>query len=413
MAFLALASFARRAPIVIPGQFRQFSSVITAGIWNRAPTWAPPPGNHLPALAEQLIDLRRRFSASSAWNFRHSATPVEVGLTPPSSASAERTTGVASIPSGDIELSTGLDDPQSFPSGEGKRGRGTVETPTAERTIDPTGGQSPVGDRLADSDVPPAAEPSASSTTSNTPPADTGDSSTSSGLTGGPSPDPDGKSSKEDEPVRIVQANQQTIVDDLLDLLRYQQSRMWLKSLVVACDPNFKESEFLESAKDAYWIVLNLFATKCLDLELLAHMLSKPMLSAIKGAHEEAKAKGLASRLLQHDIDSAAIVNLQILDREMMAELDPDLAAQGPKSDASESQSFQASLNPYTASWMVISVKFTGLLKTELYNISDGKAQSVIEDRRSHIWRFARGPLPDKLPELNIDAPWVVLDVVD
>jgi hypothetical protein len=107
MAFLALASFARRAPIVIPGQFRQFSSVITAGIWNRAPTWAPPPGNHLPALAEQLIDLRRRFSASSAWNCRHSATPVEVGLTPPSSASAERTTGVASIPSGDIELSTG------------------------------------------------------------------------------------------------------------------------------------------------------------------------------------------------------------------------------------------------------------------------------------------------------------------
>jgi hypothetical protein len=54
------------------------------------------------------------------------------------------------------------------------------------------------------------------------------------------------------------------------------------------------------------------------------------------------------------------------LQREMMAELDPDLAAQGPKSDASESQSFQASLNPYTASWMVISVKFTGLLKTEV-----------------------------------------------
>jgi hypothetical protein len=34
----------------------------------------------------------------------------------------------------------------------------------------------------------------------------------------------------------------------------------------------------------------------------------------LRGAHEEAKAKGLASRLLQHDIDSAAIVNLQILD---------------------------------------------------------------------------------------------------
>ena len=36
----------------------------------------------------------------------------------------------------------------------------------------------------------------------------------------------------------------------------------------------------------------------------------------------------------------------------------------------------------------------------------EGTVISELEDRRSQLWLFVRGPLPDKLPVRELDAPW-------
>jgi hypothetical protein len=42
-----------------------------------------------------------------------------------------------------------------------------------------------------------------------------------------------------------------------------------------------------------------------------------------------------------------------------------------------------------------------------------GKLLSLLKDKRSHIWRFVRGPLPQTdLPRRRLDLPWKLLDVV-
>lgn len=51
------------------------------------------------------------------------------------------------------------------------------------------------------------------------------------------------------DPAMIVQANEQTIIDDVTDVMAYYRSRLWLHSIELSCDPTFKESEFLDSAK--------------------------------------------------------------------------------------------------------------------------------------------------------------------
>jgi hypothetical protein len=42
-----------------------------------------------------------------------------------------------------------------------------------------------------------------------------------------------------------------------------------------------------------------------------------------------------------------------------------------------------------------------------------GKLLSLLTDKRSHVWRFVRGPLPQtELPRRRLDLPWKLLDVV-
>lgn len=42
-----------------------------------------------------------------------------------------------------------------------------------------------------------------------------------------------------------------------------------------------------------------------------------------------------------------------------------------------------------------------------------GKVLSVLTDKRSHVWRFVRGPLSaDSLPARELDLQWKVLDIV-
>ena len=42
-----------------------------------------------------------------------------------------------------------------------------------------------------------------------------------------------------------------------------------------------------------------------------------------------------------------------------------------------------------------------------------GKLLSLLKDKRSHVWRFVRGPLPQTdLPRRRLDLPWKLLDVV-
>lgn len=36
----------------------------------------------------------------------------------------------------------------------------------------------------------------------------------------------------------------------------------------------------------------------------------------------------------------------------------------------------------------------------------------MLKDKRSHVWRFIRGPLPQDLPHRQLDLPWKLLDVV-
>lgn len=36
----------------------------------------------------------------------------------------------------------------------------------------------------------------------------------------------------------------------------------------------------------------------------------------------------------------------------------------------------------------------------------EGTVISELEDKRSQLWLFVRGPLPDKLPVRELDAPW-------
>jgi len=42
-----------------------------------------------------------------------------------------------------------------------------------------------------------------------------------------------------------------------------------------------------------------------------------------------------------------------------------------------------------------------------------GKVLSVLTDKRSHVWRFVRGPLSAvSLPARELDLQWKVLDIV-
>lgn len=43
--------------------------------------------------------------------------------------------------------------------------------------------------------------------------------------------------------------------------------------------------------------------------------------------------------------------------------------------------------------------------------VTDGNGQVLSEDddRRSQLWQFARGPLPDALPAQSVESPWFLL----
>lgn len=51
------------------------------------------------------------------------------------------------------------------------------------------------------------------------------------------------------DPTIIVQADEQTFMDDVTDVMAYYRSRLWLHSIELSCDRSFKELEFLNSAK--------------------------------------------------------------------------------------------------------------------------------------------------------------------
>lgn len=213
-------------------------------------------------------------------------------------------------------------------------------------------------------------------------------------------------------------------MNEIRNLLIYYRMRFPLKALSKVVERQFNEQEFLDSAKDAYWIVSKLFNDK--EYETLSGMLSQKLLVAFKETHEHYEKSGLEFRLVEQDVQDALVVSVMPMRRAEMAVLDPEAVAAAPSVPedawegggtmaAAQQLQRQLAMNPFRAAWLVISVEFRGKQTIETRAISTGKVKSVLEDQRRHTWRFARGPLPaEGLPVRTLEEmDWRVLDMVN
>lgn len=464
----ALAA-ARRVTQQAQGQHAQCWSLVAGRGFCSTSAAAASSGSRLLALhqthvgpVQQLISLRRYLSTSpSASAAMPGAVPGTAGGmaekqtgagTAPTAGSGEESTGAASGPStGGAEASTGLGMPgQTAPAEAGTGLRDPRDAPATEQH---EGASTPddaaAAERTAGPQQPP--EGSAGSVGRAPQPPDAGDQQAEAGAAAGGSGhgsqsesdaalggsvggSPSSPDSEGEGPVKAEAQDEQGVMQWMIETIQQFVGQLSVRVLQRNVETGFNEQDFLESAKDAYWMVNDLFANR--DFETLAPIVSEKLLSAFRDTHEEYEQKGYVFRLANQSVDEATITEITTLPKEVVAKLDPPMAALAPDSEpptaagsgamaaaaaaAQQNATLQTDwksrlnrMQRFDNLFLVIGVRFQGIQELETREKEGGKVLSLLTDKRSHVWRFIRGPLPfGELPVRQLDLPWKVLDVV-
>jgi len=347
---VSAASFARRAAAFSAVQHalrqvqqtRNFGAAAAGAGGRLGFTFSQAHCGTLPGAVQHLVNLTRQLSGSPPFQAGAAAIPGAVPGTgggsaeqstgvaiPPAAGSAETDTGVSSSPgtsgaetstglgqpgqTSPAEVGTGLGDPAETPSAEVHLGgRSPGEGASAEQTADPTrDDQTPSGSEKDLSGLPgwtrESPEAAVAGSADNVPSSGTGDTHGSSSSSGSPKRQPLG--SDEEWPKRIVRADKPGLLPaEVRNFIIQTRMRFWSRGIQEVVEQQFDPDEFLESAKDAYWMVTKLFNER--EYDILKDMVSERLLKAFRETHEEFAAQGTEFSLVDQDVTDAYIVDI-------------------------------------------------------------------------------------------------------
>ena len=175
-------------------------------------------------------------------------------------------------------------------------------------------------------------------------------------------------------------------------------------------DRSFDLEAFLESARDAFWAV-NKFSTTS-DFPLLKPMMSHGLYAATEAIYEGFRNKGLRYNVMVDDDISARMCGVGFLTASEMS----DYGEQSE--DADEGEKLQRE-NAMSGKHMVITVEFGSSITVDIVKGDDGAGKgegtgqdetSTVVDSSPKLVKFVtKEPLPDQLPQDDLDVTWKVL----
>ncbi|KAG7672393.1 hypothetical protein Ndes2526B_g09095 [Nannochloris sp. 'desiccata'] len=151
-------------------------------------------------------------------------------------------------------------------------------------------------------------------------------------------------------------------------------------------EKEFELHEFLEGAKDAFWMVHQLIGEE--DYKTLKTMVSSKLLNAVETTGQEYRSGGLIWRTeVDEDVPlEAQLRRISFWSGEQIAEYDKEQAALEPEN---------ASKLPMPAGkWLIMWVSYQAAQKTLITREEDGQIVAKLTDLRPALWTFAAGPLP-------------------
>jgi hypothetical protein len=169
-------------------------------------------------------------------------------------------------------------------------------------------------------------------------------------------------------------------------------------------DKEFELQEFLEGAKDAFWMVHQLIGQE--DYKSLKTMVSAKLLNAVETTGEEYRSGGLVWRTeIDEDVPiDAQLRRMSFWTGEQISEYDKEQAALEPEN---------VSKLPMPAGrWLVMWVSYKAAQKTLITREEDGQIVAKLTDLRPALWQFAAGPLPEMIggaPPAKLEMPFWLL----
>jgi hypothetical protein len=204
---------------------------------------------------------------------------------------------------------------------------------------------------------------------------------------------------------------EQTMPDPLLWWQRSFVDRFgaWVQTLYAdflksRVEKEFELQEFLEGAKDAFWMVHQLIGEE--DYKTLKTMVSSKLLHAVETTGQEYRSGGLIWRTeVDEDVPlEAQLRRISFWSGEQIAEYDKEQAALEPEN---------ASKLPMPAGkWLIMWVSYQAAQKTLITREEDGQIVAKLTDKRPALWTFAAGPLPgssDNGPPGKLEVPFWLL----
>ena len=179
---------------------------------------------------------------------------------------------------------------------------------------------------------------------------------------------------------------------------------------------SFDVEAFLESARDAFWAV-NKFSTTS-DFPLLKPMMSHGLYAATEAIYEGFRSKGLRYNVTVGDDISARMCGVGFLTAGEMSDY-------GEQSgDAEGREGVQPRDNAISGKHMVITVEFGSSITVDIVQgahegactgevtgeVNAQEETSTVVDSSPKLVKFVtKEPLPDQLPQDDLDVTWRVL----
>ena len=173
-------------------------------------------------------------------------------------------------------------------------------------------------------------------------------------------------------------------------------------------DRSFDLEAFLESARDAFWAV-NKFSTTS-DFPLLKPMMSQGLYAATEAIYEGFRNKGLRYNVTVGDDISARMCGVGFLTASEMSDY-------GERSEDAEENVQQD--NAMSGRHMVITVEFGSSITVDItkgageggmQEVGTQDGTSTVVDSSPKLVKFVtKEPLPDKLPQEDLEVTWKVL----
>ncbi|BDA50554.1 hypothetical protein COCOBI_16-2300 [Coccomyxa sp. Obi] len=212
----------------------------------------------------------------------------------------------------------------------------------------------------------------------------------------------------------------------LVDILRHLQGRLAL-GVMLFQDKDFDEADFLEGAKDAFFVVMTLWNEH--DFTTLSTMTSGKLLSALRKGVEDYADKNMSVRMsLAGDIQ-ASLASYDFIMDDTMAEYefpaDSGLAKMSGRTTSATAPDGMEGTHAETIAdtagsddlkfYSLVTVRFQCDQQITVVS-AGGQVVQEVTDKRHQLWRFVRGPLVGyPLLHFSRDRPapnWWLLDFV-